>query len=389
MQNNLNHILTKALLTLGFTALTGFTPSAFALSVKADPIAIRGCISKIPVASSKSIIDRYNYQLIGATTMETRSLGTTLAWIERLNGGKPFQPAIAHDGYGVRFREKKGHSAQRTGEIAINRNGALNYGENIAQLAHEIGHLVGNNGMYGDYRAAIGSTHRHPKYCKVSGYSDDKANEQFAEVFAAFVTRPELIKSSKDPVCKKAYAFFKRAFTNGALADKCFDAQNDVKQKLMAIADGVPSAKGAQSAESKERGMKASREDDRARFKQFMNVRIPPMLARPDAAANRAKPAPFSLLLVQNNPSKIDPKNWAPVIPYRLNNSDEILVAGKKVVNAKVKTSKTAKAKAKPSKPETKSVATKSKQAAQSVAAKSKPAAKSVASKQKLKKQTT
>ncbi len=236
-----------------------------ALSVKADPLASRGCIPKVSVVEAKKIVDQYNYKLIGATPMETRSIGTSLTFIERLNGGKTFTPAVAREGYGVRFREKKGHSAQRSGEIAINRNGDLKYGENVAQLTHEIGHLVGNNGLYEEYRAALGHTRRHPKYCKVSGYSTSRANEQFAEAFAAFVTRPELIKDSKDPSCKKAWAFFTKKFPGHALADKCYVAQNEVESKLEGIADGVPSEPGVQTRESKERGIVASQADGKAK----------------------------------------------------------------------------------------------------------------------------
>jgi hypothetical protein len=234
VKNMLLQLSAKRLALFGLAVVAAATvaPEAHALSVKADQLAIRGCISKVSVRQATEIVERYNYELIGATILETRSVGTTLTWIERLNGGKPFQYAIPREGYGVRFREKKGNSAQKLGEIAINRNGALNYGENIAQLAHEIGHLVGNNGLYAQYREAIGHTKRHPKFCRVSGYSDDKANEQFAEVFAAFVTRPELIRDNKSDTCKKAYAFFKKVFANGGLADKCYDAQNVVEQKL-------------------------------------------------------------------------------------------------------------------------------------------------------------
>lgn len=280
-----------------------------ALSVKADPLATRGCIPKVSVAEAKKIVDQYNYKLIGATPMETRSIGTSLTFIERLNGGKTFTPAVAREGYGVRFREKKGHSAQRSGEIAINRNGDLKYGENVAQLTHEIGHLVGNNGLYEEYRTALGHTRRHPKYCKVSGYSTSRANEQFAEAFAAFVTRPELIKDSKDPNCKKAWAFFKKKFPGHALADKCYVAQNEVESKLEGIADGVPSEPGVQTRESKERGIVASQADGKAKpvARSVYKPTAKPVAPAAKAAVVAAKPS-VKAVVVSKAEAKTPPK---------------------------------------------------------------------------------
>lgn len=51
-------------------------------------------------------------------------------------------------------------------------------------------------------------------YCLVSNYADDNQNEQFAEVFTAFMTEPELLlNNSRSPAaCKKAFNFFKNEF---------------------------------------------------------------------------------------------------------------------------------------------------------------------------------
>ncbi len=111
-----------------------------------------------------------------------------------------------------------GKVSRQTGtEIQIARQGAKQFGSDVAQLVHELGHLVGNQGAYAMYLEHVGSAP-----CVVSGYSDDKFNEQFAEVFAAFVTKPELIAENNSAACKKAFKFFKNVlFATGEKVRQC------------------------------------------------------------------------------------------------------------------------------------------------------------------------
>lgn len=201
-----------------FLALAGAS-SAFAESVKANPEAARGCIPRVSLPRANAVIERFHLDHVNATKEEIQALGTALVWIEKLNGGEPLQIAVADqaDGYTYKFISEMGASQQMGGAIMIRRNGEKQNGQNVAQLVHELGHFIGNRGVYGDYHAAIKGS-----YCVVSSYSDDKFNEQFAEAFATFVTYPEHMKAINTPGCQRAYAFFKnQLFAKGELADKC------------------------------------------------------------------------------------------------------------------------------------------------------------------------
>lgn len=192
--------------------------SAFALSVKHNKAAARGCIPRISQAEAQAAIKRFNLTTQNAKPEEIRALGTGLVWIEKLNGGRPLPEAVAKGSpYAFIFKDGNGHSRQTGGGIILKRNGAKNYSTNVAQLVHELGHLVGNQGGYGQYRKYVGT-----KPCVVSSYSASKFNEQFAEVFAAFVTYPELIENNDSKACQMAFQFFSRAmFDNGNLAKTC------------------------------------------------------------------------------------------------------------------------------------------------------------------------
>jgi hypothetical protein len=199
--------------------VTVSTLNAQADSVKARAEAAQGCIPKVSLPRANAVIERFQLDHVNATKEEIQSLGTALVWIEKLNGGEPLPVAVASedDGYTYKFLSEMGSSQQMEHAIVVRRNGEKKNGENVAQLVHELGHFIGNRGVYGAYRAATKGS-----YCVVSSYSDDKPNEQFAEAFAAFVTVPDLMKSIDSPGCKRAYAFFKNElFAKGELADKC------------------------------------------------------------------------------------------------------------------------------------------------------------------------
>lgn len=198
---------------------------AFGESVKADPVAAHGCIEKVSLESAQAAMKRFNLHQMNARPSEVRTLGTALVYIEKLNGGKPPTEAVGVEaGYRFNFRDGVGASRQTTGEIQVTRNGEKRNGNNVAQLVHELGHYIGNNGGYAEYRKVMGS-----HMCKVSGYSDDRWNEQFAEVFAAFVTRPNKIKSNPSPACKTAFRFFANFFDGHAvdMAMKCMEHQDE------------------------------------------------------------------------------------------------------------------------------------------------------------------
>jgi hypothetical protein len=211
-------------IVMSFSLIAG---SAQALSVKADPLAAKGCLPTVSVDDAQAAIHRFNLHTMNARPTEVRTLGTALVWIEKLNDGRPFEDAIGEDGgYAYNFQNATKNSHQALGEIRVNRNGPKNYGQNAAQLVHELGHLIGNRGGYAEYDDFVG-----PKFCLVSSYSDNNHHEQFAEVFAAFVTRPELIKNNKSPACQKAFQFFStKIFSDAAPAAlRCMARQKIVE----------------------------------------------------------------------------------------------------------------------------------------------------------------
>lgn len=190
---------------------------AFAYSVKSLAPAAKGCIPRVTLEKAKEAIGKFKLQTKNATPQETIALGTGLHWIAALNGGEPLEEAIGRNGYNYLFRTGFGSSHQAANEIVITRNGGKNYGENIAQLVHELGHYIGNNGAYDEYRKVMNG-----KNCVVSSYSQSRFNEQFAEAFATFVAYPKLMKEIGSPGCRIAYEFFsKQLFSNGLLADRC------------------------------------------------------------------------------------------------------------------------------------------------------------------------
>lgn len=227
------------------------SPAAMAASVKADPIAAHGCLSRVSVADAEAAITRFNLKTANATPREIQTLGTALTWIEKLNDGRPLARAIAATGYSYNFQDATRNSHQAPGEIRVNRNGPKKYGENAAQLVHELGHLIGNSdetgkpnpdqNIYIDYINFVGPR----SYCMVSTYADDNSHEQFAEVFAAFVTRPALLKRDPSPACKKAYEFLSTklfAPTSSAVAQRCMTHQLAMENRLNASADTAPGA---------------------------------------------------------------------------------------------------------------------------------------------------
>lgn len=91
----------------------------------------------------------------------------------------------------------------------------------IAHLAHEYGHVVGRIAPWklGGYNP-FASTHAQnyaqtvKSPCRFTGAShvttpEDPRGEEFAEVFAAYLTNPEMLNNG-DPSCKEAVAFIRK-----------------------------------------------------------------------------------------------------------------------------------------------------------------------------------
>ncbi len=185
----------------------------------------KGCypVSRISLTEAEDIIKLQNLETNGANKLEKRTLGAALTWMHYLNGDTPLRTAYwkGSGEYEIKIVDGDGSSGQRWDHIIIRRNGDKEHGESVAQHVHELGHLVGNNGAYGSYKSHMANTGEG--WCNVSSYSLSRFNEQFAEVFTAFVTEPELLtKNSKTPkACKAAFEFFEDWFSAGNRVQEC------------------------------------------------------------------------------------------------------------------------------------------------------------------------
>ncbi len=103
---------------------------------------------------------------------------------------------------------------------ANSRQGAMQLPTDKATITHELGHLVANRGgFYPKYNRAV------PGACRISGYCTHSSagnahrnrNEEFAEVFAAFVVAPARLKAA----CPSAYRFMKTQVYLGDTANFC------------------------------------------------------------------------------------------------------------------------------------------------------------------------
>lgn len=173
-----------------------------------------------PTDEAHQVIKAFKFPIPAtATEEEIQKLGSVLLTIQNLNGGTPLREAMSNGSYGFRYENGDGHSAQQPQYILISRNGAKDFGMSAAQIAHELGHLVGNQGGYPRYQAAVNG-----EFCQITRYSyvSGNANEQFAEVFAAFVTAPWILQNHGSRACNKAWLFFRNEFfQNGELAEEC------------------------------------------------------------------------------------------------------------------------------------------------------------------------
>lgn len=215
---------------------------AYATSLKNYPNPSRGCID--PQSISKSEIDELigsqKFRTVNAGSEERRTLALAIKRAQELDGGV-FQRGIAEVTGGFPFIYKDSNGSvmnslvytYETGtvfkpyEIQIGRNikrGKNHYGLSVAQHLHEWGHMIGRNGAYDEFSQFMNASgYSKNDYCMVSNYADDSPGEQFAEVFAAFVSEPRiLLVNSRTPEnCKKVFKFFKSWFKAGDKVETC------------------------------------------------------------------------------------------------------------------------------------------------------------------------
>lgn len=190
--------------------------------LKLDPTAASGaCLNKVSSEKEAKLILARNKVKIAPTANadQLKTLATAVYQIERLSGG--VNPYVA--GVHLRFPKVKGYSKYHVSTPYIDMGANFN-DKNVAHITHEMGHYAGHAGLYPLY-------YKRVPPCKFTNYTlsyyhpSAKRNEEFAEVWAAFITRPEFLKNSKIPGCQRAYDFFLEIFPRGKELAHC-EAKN-------------------------------------------------------------------------------------------------------------------------------------------------------------------
>lgn len=181
--------------------------------LKADPIASSGvCTPTVDSGTASGILRRFDIELENGTTAQRVALARGLRQIEKMAGGR-YRPSE-----GAIFRILKARGcAQQTGTVILLRQGCGSL-QSVAYYMHELGHYVGNydrGELYGQYKRTIRSRCRVTRYAMKDWTKARARNEEFAEVFAAFLTHPNLLNKS----CPSAFAFFRdKVFREGEKA---------------------------------------------------------------------------------------------------------------------------------------------------------------------------
>ncbi len=193
--------------------------------LKRDPTAASGrCL--IPAVSTSleaaEILSAHNISTVSATNAERIALARGLAQAQALLG----KPVSFAKNVEFSFATRSGFSSYdgaRGGRHIIKMNRCDSKGgncaaNNVAHLMHELGHKVGH-AMFARGEKFYDAYSRLAGRCHPTRYSRQNRNEEFAEVFAAYLTHPELL-SRGDPACRRAFAFFSRDVfkENGELA---------------------------------------------------------------------------------------------------------------------------------------------------------------------------
>ncbi|HRO66581.1 MAG TPA: hypothetical protein PL182_03345 [Pseudobdellovibrionaceae bacterium] len=221
------------LLALGTTERSFAAKGAFALYQFTDSHDSK-CLPN--VSNPDSVLSKNGIRVIGASSSgERQSLANGIAKVQHLLGGRTF-PSSWRVGYLYvnspnsqgKFTWNQGLS--RANFVTVRRPSGSTNGQNETRLMHELGHKIGGAGNYGKYNSSV-------RKCNITPYCSSHVrgrNEEFAEAFAAFVTRPASLKS----VCPDAYNFFsKQVFPGSNAVADCGQSMDGEEAMLLASAE--------------------------------------------------------------------------------------------------------------------------------------------------------
>lgn len=216
--------LLSVLLFTIFSPIGSWAKTPFALYQYAGSAGGR-CMAP-PSSSPKSVLSRNGISYRGSPSSdEITSLAKGLEQIERLRGGSPL-PKSWRTPYNYVRTNGKSTWNQASYAINVRRPSGSSKGENVTRLMHELGHKVGNAGSYDDYRDYVGRNK-----CGITTYAKKKTNEEFAEVFAAFVTWPDKLKET----CPRSFRFFsQRLFPKSESKTATCDGAGELVRETLA-----------------------------------------------------------------------------------------------------------------------------------------------------------
>lgn len=170
------------------------------------------------VEPAKEILARNGIKTERATSVEVAALAKGIAQVERLLG-KPIPNDYQYD---YQWKEASGpwnSGLSRVGFVTVKRLRGSPKGQLTGRMMHELGHRFGHangNENYNEYRQ-----HMRGKKCRITTYCGKSLNEEFAEVFEAYVVHPDFLAKH----CPDSYAYFKnKLFRNPeALNVSCED----------------------------------------------------------------------------------------------------------------------------------------------------------------------
>lgn len=193
------------------------------------------CLPKL-TEPANTILKRNGIQTIGANDKERAALALGIAQVERLLN-KPIPP-----NYRYHYQWKNASGAwnsglSRVGFVTVKRPTGSPKGTLTGRMMHELGHRFGHadgNKLYNEYRS-----HMRGKKCVVSTYCLKSLNEEFAEVFEAYIVNPDFLAKH----CPDSYSFFKnKVFRNpenllascedpNSILDEDVDDQDDTEEQ--------------------------------------------------------------------------------------------------------------------------------------------------------------